>query len=223
MSSINDFIFTRIENGYQIGNQTDIDWNGIAVDPEKVFVINIPKYYKNAKVVELGKHCFSSLPYLKTLLIPNTIQCFRRNAIWNCTKLVSVDFEENSNFQLAERGAFDRCESLVAVFLPPSLKTLGNFSFCRCFSLKTIVYCGTYGFDSSILYGAWGDLNHNVTIYVRSEYPLDEFITKPVIKDDSLFENAHFFYKTQTITPKLKSYFFNFNIFLLIVFINNHI
>ena len=219
MSYLSYLVFTKLENGYSIGDQTEIPSNGISIDPSKVFTINVPKYYNNIKVVELGKHCFSSLPSLKTLLIPNTIHCFRYDAIWNCTKLISIDFEENSQLEYIERGAFDRCESLISVILPPSLISLGTFSFCRCYSLKTIIYCGTAGFDSSILDGAWSQVTQDISIYVKSSYPLDNFITKPVIKDDKIFENAHFFYATQKLTCSNNHVFLKIKILILIIII----
>lgn len=75
---------------------------------------------------------------IKNLVIPKHFQKIDDNAFANCESLISVIFEPNGNTISIGEGAFNTCANLVKVFIPKTVKYIGNLALANCANLTEV-------------------------------------------------------------------------------------
>ena len=72
--------------------------------------------------------------------IGNTVISIGENAIRNCTNLISVTFESDSQLDTIGKSAFQESSALTSITLPESLTSIGVTAFYLCSSLDTVIF-----------------------------------------------------------------------------------
>ncbi len=140
-------------------------------DKSKDFVIEggVLKKYQGASVdvvipdgvVELGYGCFASLK-INSVVIPDSVTNIGKNAFFNCTNLISIEFPK----YLKSIGcqAFASCTNLSSIKIPDSVQVIDEEAFVSCTSLKTVVlpnnsikvdyraFCDTPYYNEKLIY-----------------------------------------------------------------------
>ena len=96
----------------------------------------IPAAYQGEKVVGLRGNTFSNMPFLREVILPDTITEIRGQAFKNCGNLESVRLPEHLIYLGGE--AFYHCTSLEEVNLPDGLTEIKGSTFEECSSLQRI-------------------------------------------------------------------------------------
>lgn len=96
----------------------------------------IPESYKNEKVVSLRGNTFSNMPFLKEVILPDTITEIRGQAFKNNKNLVKVNIP--TNLEYLGGGAFYNCTKITNIVLPDTLTYLGGEAFYNNTSLQSI-------------------------------------------------------------------------------------
>ena len=96
----------------------------------------IPAAYQGEKVVGLRGNTFSNMPFLREVILPDTITEIRGQAFKNCGSLESVRLSEHLTYLGGE--AFYHCTSLEEVNLPDGLTEIKGSTFEECSSLQRI-------------------------------------------------------------------------------------
>lgn len=98
--------------------------------------VTIPKEHNGENVVSLRGNTFSNMPFLKEVILPNTITEIRGQAFKNDKKLEKVYLPENLEY--LGGGAFYNCRSLKSIKLPETLNYLGGEAFFNAVRLETV-------------------------------------------------------------------------------------
>lgn len=96
----------------------------------------IPDKHRGKNVVSLRGNTFSNMPFLKEVILPDTITEIRGQAFKNDKRLEKVYLPDKLKY--LGGGAFYNCKSLKSVDLPETLEYLGGESFFNAISLKEI-------------------------------------------------------------------------------------
>ena len=96
----------------------------------------IPAAYQGEKVVGLRGNTFSNMPFLREVILPDTITEIRGQAFKNCGNLERVRLPEHLIYLGGE--AFYHCTSLEEVNLPDGLTEIKGSTFEECSSLQRI-------------------------------------------------------------------------------------
>lgn len=96
----------------------------------------IPMYHKNEKVVSLRGNTFSNMPFLESVILPDTIKEIRGQAFKNCRSLVSVNIP--NELEYLGGGAFFNATKLKEIELPDTLTFLGGEAFYGATTLEYI-------------------------------------------------------------------------------------
>lgn len=96
----------------------------------------IPETYKNLNVISLRGNTFSNMPFLKEVILPNTIVEIRGQAFKNNKSLRKVKLPSNLNY--LGGGAFYNCTSIESIEIPNSVTYIGGEAFYNAKSLKNI-------------------------------------------------------------------------------------
>lgn len=96
----------------------------------------IPETHNNKKVVSLRGNTFSNMPFLESVVLPDSIVEIRGQAFKNCTKLTEVNMP--NNLEYLGGGAFYNAKSITSVELPDTLTYLGGESFYGASSLENV-------------------------------------------------------------------------------------
>ena len=80
-------------------------------------------------------------------------------AFYNCTRLTSVTFGENSKLTSIGDSAFSNCTSLASITIPENVTSIGEHAFYDCKSLETITFKGTEEQWNAITKGDGWDSN----------------------------------------------------------------
>lgn len=96
----------------------------------------IPETHNNEKVVSLRGNTFSNMPFLESVVLPNTITEIRGQAFKNCKKLTNVNIP--NKLEYLGGGAFYNASSIKKIELPDTLTFLGGEAFYRAKSLETV-------------------------------------------------------------------------------------
>lgn len=110
---------------------------GIQPTNEKLY---IPSSINGKTVTEIGDYAFSNYNYEVGLLevyIPNTITKIGKNAFLNCDFIETISFQENSNLEIVDYGAFQNCTNLLNISLPNSVIEIKELAFSNCVSLHS--------------------------------------------------------------------------------------
>ena len=79
---------------------------------------------------------------IKSIVIPRHIKAISNNAFQYCACLENVTFEDNSSLELIKKCAFQHVSGPEKLFLPPSLKETGGYSFSYIKNIKSIEFLG---------------------------------------------------------------------------------
>ena len=84
----------------------------------------------------IGDRAFAYSPYLKNVIISNSVTTVKDYAFYKCSALESVTLGNSVN--TIGEGVFNGCKSLESIELPDSLNTIGARAFSNCESLSSI-------------------------------------------------------------------------------------
>ena len=100
------------------------------------------KFEENSKLEIIGDYAFSSynwwdsnmpMNFKGELKIPNSVTSIGNYAFYNCDKLTSLKFEENSNLETIGNEAFSSCNGFTGeLIIPNSVTSIGNEAFSSC-------------------------------------------------------------------------------------------
>lgn len=121
-------MYEKTENGYAVRFYT------LGVKGFTTAVI--PDTYKGEEVVELRGNCFSNMPFLRSVTLPDTITSIRGQAFKNDMMLTNVNLPKN--LQYLGGGSFYNCKSLKSIELPDSLTEMGGETFYNASSLVDV-------------------------------------------------------------------------------------
>lgn len=96
----------------------------------------IPETHKGQKVIALRGNTFSNMPFLKEVVLSDTITEIRGQAFKNDHNLVQVKLP--NNLEYLGGGAFYNCRSLTSITLPDTLKEMGGETFYNATNLTSV-------------------------------------------------------------------------------------
>lgn len=96
----------------------------------------IEETYNGKNVVALRGNTFSNMPFLKKVVLPNTIKEIRGQAFKNDKRLTTVNIP--NKLEYLGGGAFFNCKSLEAISLPDTIKEIRGEVFYNATSLKYV-------------------------------------------------------------------------------------
>lgn len=115
-------------------------------------------FERNSKLKTIAGSAFGSSYYgafygctaLKSIVIPASVETIGQTAFKDCTSLLSVIFEDNSQLRTIEGGAsesfkyiygaFGGCTALTTIDFPASIETIGQGAFLGCANLKSVTF-----------------------------------------------------------------------------------
>ena len=124
---------------------------------------------------------------IQTVVIPKWLSAIGLNAFANCSKLVNVRFETDTDgysaLTLIREYAFQWCTSLSKITLPNSVETIGTSAFKRCTSLTAITLPASiqYVYEKAFQYCA--SLNTVTFKETPKQIGLEVFIGCPNLTD----------------------------------------
>ena len=207
----NYYFFYDSDGMLYVGNGSNLLQNGVV--NKNIVNAFLPTKYNNIQVYGVGYRALSALPNLVSIFVPRTYKVIWSDFFKESPKVVSVEFEENS--QLKTIGHYMALRSGISSFTyPSSIKNLLLFhSFKGCKNLKTIYYKGMAEpqFDNMTFSGVPDDL----VIYVRRDYPYKTFAgrqTTPILNPK--YRGTCFIRRKQTCS--------SFNLMFLVVMIQEN-
>lgn len=121
-------LYEKQDNGYAVRFYT-FGWNNYKT-------VTIPEMYKNEKIISLRGNAFSNMPFLESVILPDTITEIRGQAFKNDFKLVSVNIPKNLEY--LGGGSFYNCKSIKRIEFPDTLTYMGGEIFYSASSLTDI-------------------------------------------------------------------------------------
>ena len=93
-----------------------------------------------SSVTSIGDGAFGCWYDLTSIEIPSSVTSIGDSAFYDCRKLTSVTFGENSELTSIGTSAFSGCESLTSITFGENsqLTSIGNYAFSNCSSLTSI-------------------------------------------------------------------------------------
>lgn len=115
--------------------------------------VKIPATYAGKPVTEIAYKGFSGgtaekYP-LKEIVISKNIKVINTSSFAYCGNLETVVFEEGSQLEKIDSGAFYFCANLKNILLPSTIKYIGDAAFYRCDSLELNEYDNAYYFGNN--------------------------------------------------------------------------
>lgn len=121
-------IYERVDDGYAVRYYI------FGLTNFKTVVI--PETYKNENVVSLRGNTFSNMPFLESVILPDSITEIRGQAFKNCYNLKEVNMPKKLEY--LGGGAFYNAKSIKRIELPDTLTYLGGESFYGAKSLEYV-------------------------------------------------------------------------------------
>ena len=153
--SMNDSLGTYSEEGYETEEEFE---EAITLAPgyeaytshlTNIVVPDKVKLNENAEYDEQGteytivgfeSYVFSSIYYLESLTLPNTITEIPQSGLEDCTL---TSFVVPDSVTSIGANAFYNCSDMESIVIPSSVTTIGIYAFGRCDSLANVYYKGT--------------------------------------------------------------------------------
>ena len=98
----------------------------------------IPREYKNVKIVGIDERAFLNHSKLERVELPSTIKVIERLAFSECDNLSSINLE---NVEVIYRNAFSYCRKLNNITV--GAKSIGASAFYKCEALDNVVLLDT--------------------------------------------------------------------------------
>ena len=156
------------------------DLNYEIIDTNKVVIVrcntsvtevDIPTtiIYNNIEYLIVGIEygAFEYCSKLKSIIIPNGINCINNNTFYNCTNLSSVIIP-NSVTHIGE-GAFRYCVNLASINIPDNIRHIDNYAFSNCTNLTSINIPNSVSFIGS---GVFNECEKLTSIIIPSKVKL---------------------------------------------------
>ena len=89
--------------------------------------------------LQLGDYTFDGCESLQEIDMPNTITFFAPGIFAGCKKLLSVNFNNNTNITSIAGETFGECISLEEITIPPNVTSIGEQAFSNCRTLEIVV------------------------------------------------------------------------------------
>ena len=86
--------------------------------------ISIPRMIQGKLVTQINDEAFLGQTGITEVFIPNTVTHIGNAAFYNCTSLVNVAFEKNSQLSYISGYAFQQCLSLKSLTIPSTVTTI---------------------------------------------------------------------------------------------------
>ena len=175
----NTFIFQKYQHGLQLGIGNDTDHNSVLDD--KVNTLTeaiIPSHVQNKPVIRFSYKALRNIPNLEIAFIPRTVREIRGDTFLRCYKLTTVVFEENSEIEFFTWYIFYET-NISTITFPSSAAFIDYKSFYKCKNLKNVIILGFLHSNATDLFEGAAE---NISIYVPSNYPWNEFGGRSVIK-----------------------------------------
>ena len=128
--SIHNFIYTEVEDGYEIGGIYQgmaIFAKAATIDGFTDLILTIPSEHNGKPVVSIADNAFKDYAYLYKIDIPDTVKKIGNNAFQNCTFLTECVIP-NSVTEIGD-NAFNGCIYLKDIVIPDSVTTIGDYAF----------------------------------------------------------------------------------------------
>jgi len=105
-----------------------------------IITIEVPKNHPDdgLEIREIGANCFKDFSFVKTIILPSTINKIHDNAFNGCKALEIVNIPDGAVLQGG--FIFMDCESLTEITLPASVESLGTDTFKNCKNLTKITF-----------------------------------------------------------------------------------
>lgn len=98
----------------------------------------IPETHNGEPVVSLRGNCFSNMPFLESVVLPNTVTEIRGEAFLNDKRLTDVKLPKN--LEEIKGNTFENCSSLTSIKIPDSVTRIGGHAFYGCSSLRNVTF-----------------------------------------------------------------------------------
>ena len=86
----------------------------------------------------IGDSAFYSYNKLEYVVTTSSLKSIEQYAFYNCSSLISITFDEQSNLETIGNYAFSYCSNLKTIKLTPSLTEISSHLFEGCTELKSI-------------------------------------------------------------------------------------
>ena len=121
-------LYEQMDNGYGV--------RYYAFGVTNFITATIPETHNNQKVVSLRGNTFSNMPFLKEVVLPDSITEIRGQAFKNDINLNKVKLPNNLTY--LGGGAFYNCKSLTHIEIPNTVTYIGGETFYNAISLKSV-------------------------------------------------------------------------------------
>ncbi len=106
--------------------------------------LQIPELYNNLPILRIYSRAFSRNEFLKSVVLPDSVENIGQEAFYCCTNLSEVQMPRDLKYIC--RSAFNSCKKLTKVVLPQGTSHIEYRAFRDCKALAEIVIPATVGF-----------------------------------------------------------------------------
>ena len=157
---------------------------GMFRDCKKLSTINMP-----TSLQQIDYAAFSNTS-ITSIVIPKSVTTINNTVFYNCSELLSVEFEEGSTIDRINTSVFNGCSKLTDVTLPNSIIYINQSAFNNCKSLKNINIPTKLKFIGQSAFYMCGSLTTlelpntvtNIGDSAFSYMPMEEFVVPGSIK-----------------------------------------
>ena len=132
---INDIYYTTINDNAIVTykNKSYGNYSGDVVIPNTITINGI-----NYNVTYIDEHAFDGCSNLTSVVIPNSIKSIADYVFYNCSKLATVTFEDDSQLETIGDYAFYKCSVLTSIGIPNSVTKIGASAFEYCKKVENV-------------------------------------------------------------------------------------
>ncbi|MDR2094543.1 MAG: leucine-rich repeat domain-containing protein [Treponema sp.] len=123
------------------------DWgkvNKAVEDAQKYVILSLSDCTFRNNTVEgsssgdTGMNLFKNNPYIKGIILPETVTSIGESAFKDCSGLTSVDIPKKAQVTSIGASAFYGCSGLTSVDIPSNVASIGVNAFNGCFGLTSV-------------------------------------------------------------------------------------
>jgi hypothetical protein len=173
-------VFELLENGDEGYDANNDKYKVGENDTLEVANVCIPDEKDGKPVVSIAVEAFGYNENLVNIHIGKNIIEIGKDAFYECTSLITVDFAANSQLKAIGESAFIYCDSLESITIPAGVETIGDWAFYYCTSLESITIPASVE--------TIGDLSFSNCTSLKTVTVL---ATTPPSLGDNAFDNTH--------------------------------